>query len=93
MLKPIDEHYRDLAVQATDQCEALARQMDAVLDGEDEDGEPCGERLCGRSRRDGREALIFAEPGVRHQRQVVFVDAILELAALIRREHEAGGDA
>lgn len=32
MLKPIDEHYRDLAVQATDQCEALARIRE-ILDG------------------------------------------------------------
>lgn len=53
----------------------------------------CEERLCGRTRRDGREALLFAEPGVGNHRQVVFVDAILELAALIRREHEAGDDA
>lgn len=88
MLKPLDEHYRDLAEQAASQAEALAAQMNAVVDGEDEDGEPCRDRLCGVGWREGRSVLLFAEPGVTNGRQVIYVDAILALARLIDREHQ-----
>lgn len=88
-MKTRDEAIRDLADQAADQCEALANQMTAVIDGEDEDGEAMAERLCGIGKdKDGRAVLLFAEPGVTNARTVQYVDAILALAKLLNTEHQ-----
>ena len=87
-MKTRDEAIRDLADQASDQCEALANKLTALIDGEDDDGEHEPERLCGISRdAAGRSCLIFAEhdPG-QSPRTVVYVDAILALAKLLNGE-------
>jgi hypothetical protein len=82
-----DEAIRDLADHASDQCEALANKMTAVIDGEDDDGETEPERLCGIARdKQGRAVLVFAEPGVTNRRTLVYVDAILALAKLLNGE-------
>jgi hypothetical protein len=86
-MKPIDETYRDLADRAQAQCEALGDQMSAVIDGEDDDGEACEMFLAGcRKEPDGRTVLVFGEADVPNGRTVVYVDAVLALADLIRRE-------
>lgn len=82
-----DEHIRDLADRAADQCEALANKLTAVIDGEDEDGEPETETLRGIADDKGRAGLIFAEDGA-NGRTWVYVDAILALARVIKGEPE-----
>lgn len=84
----LDERMRDLADRAADQCEALANKLTAILDGVDEDGEDEPETLRGLATDKGRLGLIFAEAGVSHRRTWIYVDAILALANLIRREPE-----
>ena len=86
-MKTLDQHYSDLCDRAQEQAEALGNQFAAILDGEDEDGEECTLRLCGvRVEKDGRRAMVFMDPAATHARQIVYVDDILALADLIRRE-------
>jgi hypothetical protein len=86
-MKTIDEHYSTLCDRAHEQTVALGNQFTAIIDGLDEDGEECKMRPCGiRKESDGRSVFVFAEPGVEHALQIVYVDAILALADLIRRE-------
>jgi len=93
MLKTIDQHYSDLCDSAQEQAEALGNQFAAILDGEDEDGEEYAMRLCGvRTETNGRRAMVFMDPAAPHARQVVYVDNILALADLIRREVVVGND-
>jgi hypothetical protein len=87
-MTPIDERMRDLADQAADQCEALANKLTAILDGVDEDGEDEPETLRGLATDKGRLGLIFAEGGVSHRRTWIYVDAILALSEMIKREPE-----
>jgi len=87
-MTPIDERMRDLADQAADQCEALANKLTAILDGVDEDGEDEPETLRGLVTDKGRLGLIFAEGGVSHRRTWIYVDAILALSEMIKREPE-----
>lgn len=90
----IDEKYRDLADRAQQQCEALGDQFSAVIDGEDEDGDPIEMTMDGvRTERDGRRVIQFSEVDVPNGNIVVYVDAILELADLIRRERVVEGRA
>lgn len=86
-MKPIDHHYRDLADKAADQAEAIGNQMTAIIDREDEDGNDFDGWMAGvRAEPDGRTVLVFCESDVSNGRTIVFVDAILALADLIRRE-------
>jgi len=86
-MKTIDEKYRNLADSARDQAEELERIFSDIIDGQDEEDEPCRERPCGiRKEPDGRSVFVFAEPGIQNARRIVYVDAILALADLIRRE-------
>jgi hypothetical protein len=82
----LDERMRDLADRAADQCEALANKLTAVLDGIDEDGDDEAETLRGLGSDKGRAGLIFSEDGVSQRRTWIYVDAILALANLIRRQ-------
>lgn len=87
-MKTRDEATRDLADRASDQCEALANKLTAVIAEVDDDGEHETERLCGISKdAKGRACLIFAEDEP-HQspRTVIYVDAILALAKLLNGE-------
>ena len=84
----IDQHYQDLAMRAADQAEALSSKMQAINEGYDDDGEPETERLCGVLReKDGRTTMVFADTAAPRQRTVIYVNAILDLADMIRREH------
>ena len=86
-MKTLDEHYRALADSACAQAEELEQMFMDIIDGRDEEDEPCLVRLCGiRQEPDGRSVMVFAEPGVTHARQIIYVDAILALADLIKRE-------
>lgn len=87
-VKTRDEAIRDMADRATDQCEALANKLTAVIDGEDDGGETELEGLCGISRDGkGRACLIFAEHDPSESpRTVVYVDDILALAKLLNGE-------
>ena len=87
-LKTIDEHYRDLADRAEQQCAELGNQMTAIIDEADDDGEPYAEKLCGIGRdKDGRAQLVFADPdGSTNRRTILYVDSIIELAKLLMRE-------
>lgn len=88
-LKPIDEMYRDFCDCAVEQCAALGAQMNAIIEGEDEYGNDFDGWMNGTRREpDGRVVMVFLERG-ETQRQVIYVDAILALADLIRRERVA----
>jgi len=88
MLKTIDQHYQELACRAHEQAEALADKFMQIIDDCDEDGAPDPDRLCGvRKETDGRRTMVFADPDMKGRSSVIFcVDAILDLADLIRRE-------
>lgn len=93
-MQTIDEKYRDLADRAQQQCEALGDQFSALIDAEDEDGEPVEITMDGvRTEADGRRVIQFSEADVPNGRTVVYVDAILALADLIRRERVVEGRA
>ena len=86
-MKPIDETYRDLADRAADQAESIGNQMTAIIDREDDEGNDFDGWMVGvRKEPDGRTVLVFCDRDVTNGRTVVYVDAILALADLIRRE-------
>jgi hypothetical protein len=81
----IDERYAGLAERAEEQCGELIKAFERIEDPEDPSIEP--ERLVGiRREKNDRSALIFQSEDTPKQRTVVYVDDILKLAALIRRE-------
>ena len=86
-MQTIDEKYRSLADRAQQQCEALGDQFSAVIDECDDEGEPLEMQFDGvRVEKDKRIVMQFSEPDVGNSNIVVYVDAILALADLIRRE-------
>ena len=88
-LKTKDEAMRDMADDAKAQCEVLGDKLTDMLDGIDEAGEVENDRLCGITKDSkGRAMLVFAEPGERGRRTVVYVDSILALARLLSGEHQ-----
>lgn len=84
-MKTHDESIRDLADRAADQCEALANKLTAVIDGEDDDGQPETETLRGIALDKGRAGLVFSDDA-ENGRTWVYVDAILALAKLLNGE-------
>lgn len=84
-MKTRDEAIRDIADRASDQCEALANKLTAVIDGEDEDGGEELEVLRGIALDNGRAGLVFEQNGM-HGRTWIYVDAILALAKLLNGE-------
>lgn len=84
----IDDTYAELAELAAGQCTALMEKFEEINDPDDpSDDEP--ETLQGVTRTLpplDRAALVFQSSSTPNQRAIVFVDAILDLAALILRE-------
>jgi hypothetical protein len=80
----IDEEYQQLAELAQAQCEALDLQIQRNEDDLNPD-EP--EKLRGISQdKYGRAYLVFQADDSPRERQIIYVDAIMDLANLLRRE-------
>lgn len=81
---PIEDSYAQLAEFARTQCEALVEQIERNEDDLNPD-EP--EKLRGISRDNkGRAYLAFSSDDRPRERQIIYVDAIMDLADLLRRE-------
>ena len=84
----IDDQYEQLAELAHAQCEEIEKTFQIINDPEDPSDE-APERLQGITRTSppmDRAALVFQSPDTPRQRRLVYVDAILDLADLIKRE-------
>ena len=85
----IDEAYEQVAERAGGQIAAL---LDAFQEIE-EPSDDAPESLQGITKdRDGRAMLVFQSPDTPRQRSIVYVDAILDLANLLRRERVIDDD-
>ena len=86
IITPIAEHYQNMDELAQAQCAALFDQLNGT---DDEDFDPSDEPqvLQGISRDNkGRAYLVFASDYRPREHQLIYVDAILNLADLLRRE-------
>lgn len=87
-METIDDRYFYLAETALMQCRELLEAFERIEMPEDESLEP--ETLRGITRTPvpfDRAALVFQSDETPNERTLVFVDAILDLANLLNREH------
>ena len=88
-MRTIDDHYLSLARRCAATAEIIETKFTAIVDGEDEDGEPETECLIGiRTDRHGVRWMVFSDPDVKGRATSISVDAILDLANLIRMERQ-----
>jgi hypothetical protein len=87
-MQSIDDRYAYLAEQAEAQCREIIEAFERIDDPENPSVEPETLRGIGRVpyQKTDRPALVFQSDETLRQRTLVFVDAILDLAALIQRE-------
>lgn len=82
----IEETYEQMAELAQGQVKALMEKFEEIRDPEDPSDE-APEALQGITQdKNGRAMLVFRSQDAPRQRSIVYVDAIMDLADLLRRE-------
>jgi hypothetical protein len=87
MMPTIEQRYEELAEIAQSQCEDIIQAIQIARDPDRPDDNP--ERLQGITRTQpplDRAALVFHNDSANLAQTLVYVDAILDLAALLNRE-------